>query len=66
MIFKMQLSFPDAESVLIYDKGRNWLGQLDVTEDIKALFDDDVVCYVEGKVLPNGVLSISHRVEDSF
>ena len=67
MIFKLQRSIvgnTEDETVLIYDRKREYIGELPMTLALSLIIGIDLKCYVSGSVDDSGFLQIYKRVKD--
>ena len=65
LIFKLQRSInKEDETVLIYDKNREYMGELPMNLALSLIMGIDQKCYVSGTIDENGYLEIYKRVKD--
>ena len=67
MIFKLQrsiLSNTENETVIVYDRKREYFGELPMNLALSLIMGIDLKCYVSGFIDENGALQIYKRVRD--
>lgn len=63
LIFKLQRGLNN-NTVLIYDRKREYMGELPFNSIMSQLLGKDLKCYVSGKINEDGFLKIYRRVTD--
>jgi hypothetical protein len=62
-IYKIQMAFNNND-MLIYDKYRRYMLQGPVTDEIKDILAGEMKIYVNGYVMPGGILQVTSRVPE--
>lgn len=68
-IFKLQRSVASTDNVakvLIYNASRSIFQEIELTEEMVALFDGDLKIYVVGSINKEGILTIHERIGEQL